>query len=107
MEIDHIVPEALGGATREENLWLACPLCNRFKGAQIAALDPVTGDTVRLFNPRTQRWFEHFAWTDDGARIVGLTPTGRATTIALHLNRATLVHARGLWVEVGWHPPSD
>lgn len=26
MEIEHIVPEAMGGATEENNLWLACSL---------------------------------------------------------------------------------
>lgn len=31
MEIDHIIPEALGGLTEEDNLWLACPLCNEHK----------------------------------------------------------------------------
>ena len=27
LEIDHIVPESLGGSSEEDNLWLACPLC--------------------------------------------------------------------------------
>ena len=107
MQIDHIVPEALGGPTREENLWLACPLCNSFKGDQVAALDPVTGETVRLFNPRTQSWPERFTWEGNGTLIIGLTPTGRATVITLRLNRASVVKARQLWVEAGWHPPEE
>ena len=49
--------------------------------------------------------FEHFAWSDAGDRIVGLTPTGRATVVALQLNRPILVHARRAWTSVGWHPP--
>ena len=61
MEIEHIVPESLGGPTEEENLWLACSLCNEHKGNRIAAVDPVTGEMVRLFNARYQRWREHFA----------------------------------------------
>ena len=40
MEIDHIIPESLGGLTEEENIWVACPLCNQHKGNRIAALDP-------------------------------------------------------------------
>lgn len=28
MEIDHLLPEAFGGLTLEENLWLACTFCN-------------------------------------------------------------------------------
>jgi len=43
----------------------------------------------------------------DGTFIVGQTPTGRATIIALHLNRASLVKARQLWAEAGWHPPEE
>lgn len=107
MEIDHIIPESLGGQTEEDNLWLACSLCNDHKGDRIAALDPVSGELVRFFDPRHQVWTEHFAWTGAGERIVGLTPVGRATVIALSLNRASLVKARQAWITVGWHPPED
>ncbi len=107
MEMDHIVPEALGGATTEENLWLACSLCNSFKGVRITALDPGTGEIVALFNPRTQPWREHFAWEGKGTLVVGRTPIGRATVIALRLNRASLVEARERWVKAGWHPPVE
>jgi hypothetical protein len=107
MEVDHIFPEAEGGATVEANLWLACSPCNDHKNARVAAVDPDTQQLVRLFDPRKQVWTEHFAWTPEGDRIVGLTPTGRATVVALNLNRPTLVHARQQWVSVGWHPPKD
>jgi len=107
MELDHLLPEALGGLTVEENLWLACTLCNCYKNDRIAALDPETGELVRLFNPRLQRWNEHFAWTPEGDQIIGQTLTGRATVSALKLNRSTLVRARRRWVSAGWHPPSD
>jgi 5-methylcytosine-specific restriction endonuclease McrA len=107
MEMDHLIPRALGGRTEEDNLWLACSLCNDHKGDQVAATDPQSGDTVRLFDPRHQVWADHFAWTETGERIVGLTPTGRATVVALNLNRPELVTARTAWVSVGWHPPPD
>lgn len=107
MEIDHIIPLALGGPTEEENLWLACSLCNDHKGGRIAALDPETGNMVRLFNPRFENWNEHFTWNLTGDHIEGLTPTGRATSIALNLNRPSLVRARQLWIRAGWHPPRD
>ena len=107
MEIDHLIPQSLGGLTEEDNLWLACSLCNDHKGDRIAALDPTTDEIVRLFNPRHQAWREHFAWTAEGDRIVGLTPAGRATVVALNLNRPSLVKARQAWVTVGWHPPQD
>jgi hypothetical protein len=65
----------------------------------------VTGEMVALFNPRSMSWTEHFAWTDAGDRIVGLTACGRATVVTLNLNRPALVVARRAWVSVGWHPP--
>lgn len=107
MEIDHLIPEALGGATEESNLWLACSLCNDHKSKRIAAIDPMTNEFVRLFDPRRQTWSEHFQWNEQGNEIEGLTAIGRATVIALHLNRTSLVQARKLWIQVGWHPPKD
>lgn len=107
MELEHIVPESLGGKTEEPNLWLACPRCNAHKADRIAAADPHSGRVVRLFNPRRQIWSSHFEWSDSGDVIVGKTPTGRATVAALQLNRAALVAARRAWITVGWHPPKD
>jgi len=107
MEIEHIIPESAGGPTVEDNLWLACRRCNRYKGIQTHAIDPRTKRRVPLFNPRTQAWKRHFAWSDDGIRILGKTATGRATVGALRLNDEIIVDARGLWVQAGWHPPKD
>lgn len=108
LEIEHLVPLAKGGTDDESNLWVSCPLCNRYKGAQTLAEDPLTGQTVPLFNPRTQSWFEHFAWTSDGLRIGGLTPAGRATVAALHLSDdPDALEVRSYWVLAGWHPPKD
>jgi 5-methylcytosine-specific restriction endonuclease McrA len=107
MELDHLIPEALGGLTEEVNLWLACSLCNDHKSDRVAALDPDSGEVVPLFNPRRQVWKHHFRWSPEGDQIVGRTPTGRATVLALQLNRPVLVRARQLWVAVGWHPPKD
>jgi HNH endonuclease len=107
MEIDHLIPESLGGPTEEDNLWLACSLCNDHKANRIAGTDPVSGEVVRLFDPRHQIWQEHFRWTEAGDEIVGLTPTGRATVNVLQLNLSVRVIARGAWVSVGWHPPRD
>jgi hypothetical protein len=102
-----IIPESAFGATTEENLWLACSSCNEFKGTQTHARDAVTGRRVRLFNPRKQRWRVHFTWSEDGAEIIGLTPCGRATVIALKMNHEDIVRARKRWVSVGWWPPED
>jgi hypothetical protein len=107
MEIDHLIPESLGGLTEEPNLWLACSLCNDHKSNRLAAADPESGEVVRLFDPRRQVWAEHFRWSDNGDEIIGLTGTGRAPVAALHLNRQALVQARRLWILVGWHPPKN
>jgi len=107
LEVDHIVPAARGGTDDEQNLWLACRMCNSAKGSRTRLLDPVTGRSVRLFNPRRQAWSRHFAWSADGTQIIGLTACGRATVIALRLNHPIAVLVRREWVQVGWHPPAD
>jgi hypothetical protein len=105
--IEHIVPRATGGKTKRENLWLACPLCNEFKLDQTHARDPLTGRRARLFNPRKQKWTTHFAWSEDGTEIMGLTACGRATVLALRLNHPIAVQARENWAQAGWWPPED
>ncbi len=37
MEIDHIIPESLGGLTVEENLWLACSFATTIKRIELPA----------------------------------------------------------------------
>ncbi len=108
LEIEHIIPLARGGTDDEMNLWLACPICNSHKSDKLAAIDPESSTPIPLFNPRTQVWSEHFAWTDDGLRIVGRTPVGRATVIALHLSDdLDAIVVRSYWVLAGWPPPED
>lgn len=107
LEIDHIIPVAAGGTDNEENLWLACRLCNSYKGIQTEMADALSGKLVKLFNPRQQSWPDHFAWNDDGDQIIGLTPCGRATVIALQLNNVVAVMVRRAWVRAGWHPPQN
>lgn len=108
LEIEHIVPRAKGGRDDESNLWLSCPLCNRFKSYRTEYVDSLTGELVALFNPRTQRWSEHFHWSPDGLRIVGTSPTGRATAALLHLgDDPDAILVRSYRVQAGWHPPKD
>lgn len=108
LEIEHILPVSRGGPTEEWNLWLSCPLCNRHKADRVSAADPESGQQVPLFNPRAQKWAEHFRWSPDGIRVIGLTPTGRATVAALHLDDdPDALVVRTYWVLAGWHPPGD
>lgn len=107
LSTEHLLPRAAGGTTVRENLWRSCRACNELKSAQTHAVDPETGETVALYNPRQQRWLEHFAWSEDGVRMVGRTPIGRATIAALQLNRPLLVAARRRWVVGDWHPPDE
>jgi hypothetical protein len=107
LQIEHIIPVARGGSSDETNLWLSCPLCNGAKGDRVSALDPETATEILLFNPRAQLWSEHFKWSDDGIRIIGLTPTGRATVAALRLDSdPDALVVRSYWIEAGWHPPT-
>jgi hypothetical protein len=76
-EPDHIIGEQHRGETTLANLAYACFRCNRFKGPNIATVDPTTGILVPLFNPRADRWSDHFVL--DGATIMALTPIGRGT----------------------------
>jgi 5-methylcytosine-specific restriction endonuclease McrA len=108
LEIEHLWPRAKGGTDDESNLWLACPLCNGHKSDKTEATDPVTSEVVPLFNPRTQSWFDHFAWEPDGVHIVGITAIGRTTVVALHLSDdPDALEVRGWRVLAGWHPPRE
>ena len=105
LEIEHIVPRARGGSDEESNLWLSCSLCNRYKGAQTESRDPETNEIVRLYNPRTDDWHQHFAWLSGGVKVTGRTPIGRASVLALNINNEVAVAVRRNWVLAGWHPP--
>jgi hypothetical protein len=75
-QIDHIRAEQHDGETVPKNLALACPYCNRYKGPNVAGFDPESGQLLRLFDPRTDSWSEHFHFLN--ARIGGISPVGRA-----------------------------
>ena len=48
LQIDHIQPLAKGGANTEDNLCLACELCNQYKWTQTEAIDPESEELVSL-----------------------------------------------------------
>jgi HNH endonuclease len=105
--VDHIVPACDGGETVAENLALSCQGCNNFKSTRREMLNSMTGESVRLFHPRKDRWRDHFAWSRDALTVEGLTKIGRATVEVLQLNREGLVNIRRALVLVGVHPPPE
>ncbi|HEY3242227.1 MAG TPA: HNH endonuclease signature motif containing protein [Phycisphaerae bacterium] len=82
--VDHIISEKHGGRTHPENLAYACALCNRYKGSDVGSVSRNTGVFVRFFNPRVDRWADHFLL--DVVRIVTLTDIGEATARILLFN---------------------
>jgi len=104
-EPDHVVAKNHGGITTHDNLAWACFDCNRFKGSDIASLDPATGELVPLFNPRTQLWHEHFELVSAGT-IHPLTPIGRATVRLPKLNLDERVEVRSLLANLDRYPPT-
>jgi hypothetical protein len=106
LQIDHVLPLAKGGSDTDDNLCLACELCNQYKWTKTEAVDPQTGESFPLFHPRKQNWNQHFAWGADGVEILGLTSCGRATVTALRLNNPLAKAVRRNWVRAGWHPPN-
>lgn len=105
-EIEHIIPTSKGGESILLNLALACGGCNSFKHIRIEAKDPVSQNTVQLFNPRTQKWEDNFIWSENYISIIGITPTGRATIATLQMNRIELQNLRKVLSLIGEHPPS-
>ena len=97
--LDHVIARQHGGPTTLDNLALACCYCNRYKGPNVASIDPQTGTIVTLFNPRWDEWRKHFVWQD--AQLNGLTATGRATIKLLQINRADAVAVRRLLMHAG------
>jgi hypothetical protein len=112
LSIDHIHPQSLGGSDELDNLALACRRCNERRYNFMTGADPETGVESPLFNPRQQKWSEHFIWSVDALRIIGKTSCGRATCSRLDLNderreEPFIQNARQQWVIAKLHPPED
>jgi len=101
--IDHVIPRALKGGTTLDNLALACVSCSLRKSAKTSATDPENGKEVQLYNPRSQKWSEHFQWK--GSLVIPMTAIGRVTVATLVLNRPIMLEIRGEELARGRHPP--
>lgn len=100
--VEHIIAIVHGGKTVAENLALSCARCNLFKGTNLAAADPDTGDPTFLFHPRRHPWDDHFQLQDE--LIEPLTAEGRVTVFLLRLNSAERIAERHLLIRQKRYP---
>ena len=101
-EIDHVVAEQHHGKKVEDNLALACYVCNHHKGPNLAGIDLETGKKTWLFDPRRQKWQRHFRW--EGPILFGRTAVGRATIDVLGINLPLRVELREELIDEGLSP---
>jgi HNH endonuclease len=83
-EVDHIISEKHGGPTEGENLTYACVFCNQAKGSDVGSIHWKDEQFIRFFNPRTDRWADHFLL--EGTRIESITAIGAVTARILQFN---------------------
>lgn len=103
-EVEHVIPAARHGTDDESNLALACRSCNLHKAHHVSAIDPQSATPVGLFNPRADRWADHFAVDLESGEVRGLTPVGRATVERLRLNDPVQLTARQFWIGLRLFP---
>lgn len=101
-EVDHIISVKHGGITESENLAYACAFCNRYKGSDIASLSQQTGTLVRFYNPRTDRWADHFEL--DGVYIKSVSEIGEVTARILRFNDSEQILERESLSAIGRYP---
>jgi hypothetical protein len=101
-QIDHIIAEKHGGKSVSDNLALSCERCNSHKGPNIAGY--LNGRHIRLFNPRRDRWEDHFDWK--GPYLIGKTDVGKVTIDVLAINQRHRVAVRAALIEEDVFPPT-
>ena len=104
-QVDHVIAEKHGGLTDAGNLSLACTFCNRAKGTDVGSIAPSTGEFTRFFNPRTDRWSDHFAL--NGVVIKSRTPVGETTARILGFNEPDRILEREAIQRSGRYPPTE
>ena len=100
-EIDHIISLKHGGTSDADNLAYACTFCNRHKGSDVGSI--LSGEEfMRFYNPRRDRWSEHFQL--DGYNIRPLTFIGEATAEILLFNTDERLLERESLIDIGRYP---
>jgi hypothetical protein len=101
--IEHIRSIKHGGKNDLENLAYACPHCNQNKGSDIATfLSDESNEIIRLFNPRTDIWANHFE--NNIGQIIGLSNIGIATSKLLDFNQIERLILRKELFSIGLYP---
>ena len=100
-EVDHIISLKHGGSSDPDNLAYACAPCNRAKGSDVASIS-ASGELTRFYNPRTDRWNEHFRL--EGASIQPLTTIGEVTARIFGFNDGARLHERDEMIRFGKYP---
>lgn len=101
-QVDHIVSLKHGGETTAENLAYACIFCNLYKGTDLGSIIWGTGQLVRFFNPRRDRWSEHFRLNE--AEIEPLTEIGEVTARILQFNVSDRIIEREFLIATDRYP---
>jgi HNH endonuclease len=101
--VEHIRPTMQGGSSELDNLALACPGCSLRKADRTSAHDSELSQIVPLFNPRVDKWNEHFTYI--GYEIIGQTPVGRATVALLDMNHPRRIQIRKAEELFNLYPP--
>jgi hypothetical protein len=91
-QTDHIMARQHGGAAVAANLAYSCSACNSKKGPNLSSVDPKSRNVVRLFDPRRQKWSDHFRASN--GHVFGRTAIGRATVSLLAMNDPVNVMVR-------------
>ena len=104
-QVDHIISLKHGGRTEPNNLAYACAFCNRHKGSDIASIVPETGKLIRFYNPRIDKWADHFRL--NGSMIEPLTEIGKATAGILRFNTNDRILEREALMRTGSYPTAE
>ena len=100
-EVEHIISLKHGGSSELENLAYACAFCNRHKGSDIGSIS-ASGELSRFFNPRTDRWADHFRL--NVIIIKSLIIIGEVTARVLQFNHPDQLLERRTLSVVGRYP---
>lgn len=96
-EADHVIALKHGGKTILENLAYCCARCNRNKSSDLSTILHERSVIVRIFNPQSDLWEEHFGVTD--GVIYPKSKIGEATIKLLDFNTPERVISRQIWMK--------